>query len=52
MECLSALLLVLPLLKYAAGPLLGPALLRGAAEAAGHAVRVLDLKALRRTAGT
>lgn len=38
-----ALLIVPPLLKYAAGPLLGPALLKGAATAAGHHVTVLDL---------
>lgn len=39
----SAIIIVPPLLKYAAGPLLGPAVLKGAAEAAGHRVRVLDL---------
>jgi len=38
-----ALLLVPPFLKYAAGPLLGPAQLVGAARTAGHDVRVLDL---------
>lgn len=38
-----ALLIVPPLLKYAAGPLLGPALLAGAAASAGHEVAVLDL---------
>ena len=36
-------LVVPPFLKYAAGPLLGPAQLAGAGEAAGHEVRVLDL---------
>lgn len=40
---LTALVVVPPLLKYAAGPLLGPAQLRGAAEAAGHAAPTLDL---------
>jgi hypothetical protein len=39
----TALLIVPPLLKYAAGPLLGPAILAGAAEGAGHQVHVLDL---------
>jgi hypothetical protein len=38
-----ALLIVPPLLKYAAGPLLGPALLAGAGRGAGHDVQVLDL---------
>lgn len=38
-----ALLLVPPLLKYTAGPLLGPALLAGAGRSAGHHVSVLDL---------
>jgi hypothetical protein len=38
-----ALLIVPPLLKYAAGPLLGPALLAGAGRAAGHEVQVVDL---------
>ncbi|MBL8618295.1 MAG: hypothetical protein JNM72_21960 [Deltaproteobacteria bacterium] len=38
-----ALLIVPPLLKYAAGPLLGPALLAGAGRSAGHDVQVLDL---------
>jgi hypothetical protein len=37
------LLAIPPLVKYAAGPLLGPAMLRGAAEDAGHVVEVLDL---------
>ena len=39
----TALLIVPPLLKYAAGPLLGPAILAGAAAAAGHRVEVIDL---------
>lgn len=39
------LLLVPPFLKYIAGPTLGPALLAGAAQAAGFEVRVLDLNA-------
>lgn len=39
----AALVVVPPFLKYAAGPLLGPAQLAGAARAAGHDVRVLDL---------
>ncbi len=38
-----ALLLVPPLVKYSAGPLLGPALLAGAARAGGHDASVLDL---------
>lgn len=38
-----ALLIVPPLLKYSAGPLLGPALLVAAARAAGHEAEVLDL---------
>lgn len=38
-----ALLVVPPLLKYAAGPLLGPAMLAGAAHDAGHEVAVVDL---------
>lgn len=38
-----ALLVVPPLLKYSAGPLLGPALLVAAARAAGHEADVLDL---------
>ncbi len=41
----SALLVVPPLLKSASGPLLGPAMLVGAAERAGHTVEVLDLNA-------
>jgi len=40
-----ALLIVPPLLKYTAGPLLGPAMLAGAGRAAGHSVEVLDLNA-------
>jgi len=40
---MNAILIVPPLLKYMNGPLLGPATLKGAAEAAGHRVRVLDL---------
>lgn len=39
----GALIVVPPLLKYAAGPLLGPALLAGAAAEAGHRVDVIDL---------
>lgn len=39
------LLLIPPFLKYIAGPPLGPAMLRGAAEAAGYALQVLDLNA-------
>jgi hypothetical protein len=39
----TALLIVPPLLKYAAGPLLGPALLAGAGASAGHEVVVADL---------
>lgn len=39
----TALLIVPPLLKYAAGPLLGPSILAGVAEASGHRVDVLDL---------
>ncbi len=39
----DALLVVPPFLKYVAGPLLGPAMLQGAAEARGHRVDVLDL---------
>ncbi len=38
-----ALVVVPPLLKYSAGPLLGPALLVAAARAAGHEADVLDL---------
>lgn len=38
-----ALLVVPPLLKYSAGPLLGPALLVAAARAAGHDADTLDL---------
>ncbi len=38
-----ALLVVPPLLKYSAGPLLGPTLLVAAARAAGHEADVLDL---------
>lgn len=41
----SALLVVPPLLKYATGPLLGPAMLAGAAERAGHSVEIVDLNA-------
>lgn len=39
----SALLIIPPLLKYAAGPLLGPALLAGAGARAGHEILVADL---------
>ena len=35
--------MVPPLLKYAAGPLLGPAVLAGACEARGLKVRTVDL---------
>lgn len=38
-----ALIVVPPLLKYSAGPLLGPALLVAAARAAGHEADTLDL---------
>lgn len=38
-----ALVIVPPLLKYSAGPLLGPALLVAAARASGHEADVLDL---------
>ncbi|NUQ77237.1 MAG: radical SAM protein [Polyangiaceae bacterium] len=38
-----ALLVVPPLLKYSAGPLLGPTLLASAARARGHEATVLDL---------
>ena len=41
----KGIVLIPPLLKYLAGPLLGAALLRGAAEACGHALRVVDLNA-------
>ena len=41
-----ALLITPPFIKYAAGPALGPALLRSAGEAAGHEVTLLDLNAL------
>jgi hypothetical protein len=40
-----ALILIAPLIKYTAGPLLGPAMLAGAGRAAGHVVDVLDLNA-------
>ncbi|MBX3317759.1 MAG: cobalamin-dependent protein [Phycisphaeraceae bacterium] len=39
----ACLLLVPPLIKYAAGPLLGPAMLKGAAAAAGLHVRLIDM---------
>ncbi len=39
----DALLVIPPLLKHAGGPLLGPAMLTAAAQAAGHGTRVLDL---------
>lgn len=41
----AALILVPPLLKMANAPLLGPAMLAGAARAAGHSVEVVDLNA-------
>ena len=41
----SALLVVPPFLKHATGPLLGPAMLAGAATEAGHRVDSLDLNA-------
>jgi hypothetical protein len=41
----NALLLVPPFLKHATGPLLGPAMLAGAAAQAGHHVEVVDLNA-------
>ena len=40
---LHALVIVPPMLKVVSGPLLGPSILRGAAQAAGHTVEVLDL---------
>jgi hypothetical protein len=40
-----ALLLVPPFLKHATGPLLGPAMLAGAAIQAGHSAEVIDLNA-------
>ncbi len=43
MQGARALLVVPPLLKYSAGPLLGPALLVAAARAAGHDADTLDL---------
>ncbi|MRG98402.1 B12-binding domain-containing radical SAM protein [Polyangium spumosum] len=43
MPAARALLVVPPLLKYSAGPLLGPALLVAAARAAGHEADALDL---------
>src|SRR5689334_1169246 len=39
----NALVLVPPFLKYTSGPLLGPAMLAGAARKAGHRIQVLDL---------
>ncbi len=42
----SAILLVPPFLKVAYGPLLGPAMLLGAARRAGHEVRLHDLNAI------
>jgi hypothetical protein len=39
----NALVLVPPFLKYASGPLLGPAMLAGAARKAGHRIQILDL---------
>ncbi|CAB9526867.1 expressed unknown protein [Seminavis robusta] len=41
-----ALLVVPPLFKYNAGPLLGPALLQAAARSHGHSCSILDLNAL------
>jgi len=38
-----SILLVPPLVKYASGPFLGPALLAGRAAARGHEIQVLDL---------
>lgn len=43
MSSARALLIVPPLLKYSAGPLLGPALLVAAARAGGHEADALDL---------
>lgn len=40
-----AVLLVPPFLKHATGPLLGPAMLAGAAASAGHSAQVIDLNA-------
>lgn len=42
-NAVNALVLVPPFLKYASGPLLGPAMLAGAARSKGHRVQVLDL---------
>jgi hypothetical protein len=39
------MILVPPFLKYVSGPLLGPAMLAGAGQQAGHHVQVLDLNA-------
>jgi hypothetical protein len=39
----NALILIPAFLKYASGPLLGPAMLAGAARNAGHRIQVLDL---------
>ncbi len=47
-SALDALVVVPPHLRYVSGPLLGPALLRGAAVAAGMRVEVLDLAVRRR----
>mmetsp|Transcript_5973 Transcript_5973/g.17265 ORF Transcript_5973/g.17265 Transcript_5973/m.17265 type:complete len:491 (+) Transcript_5973:215-1687(+) len=41
----KSILLVPPLIKYSAGPLLGPALLQSAAKSRGHVCKVIDLNA-------
>jgi hypothetical protein len=40
-----AIILIPPFLKYVSGPLLGPAMLAGAGQRAGHHVQVVDLNA-------
>ena len=42
-KSVNALVLVPPFIKYASGPLLGPAMLAGAGRNAGHQVQVRDL---------
>lgn len=46
MAAARALLIVPPLIKYNAGPLLGPAMLQAAAKSHGHICSTLDLNAL------
>ena len=41
----DAMVVVPPLVRYLAGPMAGPASLRGVAEEAGHRVKVIDLNA-------